>query len=121
MTREEWKSMTPDEQRIKVAELCGWVREDRKPIHVVQLTPEGWLNSSNGGWYGGQAHDVLPDYLNDLNAMHDAEDAFTVEQQILFEEHLVEIVENWKHCNWLIIHATATQRAEAFVLAMDEE
>ncbi len=45
----------------------------------------------------------LPDYLNDLNAMHEAE-------KVLQGEQLTEYVERWVEWN-----STAAQRAEAFL------
>jgi len=82
--------VTPEAQRIAIAEACGWKTGYRDP--------EAWH--------------PLPDYLNDLNAMHDAE-------QVLFGRN------DWSACkydNYLDVatsswkwNATASQRAEAFL------
>ena len=57
-------------------------------------------------------HTPVPDYLNDLNAMHEAEKVLTVQQR-------GEMTLNIMHSNcdgyWPQLHATAQQRAEAFL------
>jgi len=83
--------MTPEQQRVAIAEACGWTV-----------------------WSCG-----VPDYLNDLNAMHDAEKvlgekrirsyAFTL-AQVLDTSPTVDLDDQF-----LNIHATAAQRAEAFL------
>jgi len=35
---EEVQALSDEALRIKVAEFCGWVREDRPMIHPVQVT-----------------------------------------------------------------------------------
>jgi hypothetical protein len=100
MTREHWRQMTPEQQRIKVAELCGlapFVRRD-----------------------GSASTTGLPDYLDDLNAMHEAEQIFHTPRRsgvipkYVYETHLLTITKGEP------IYATAAQRAEAFVLTMDK-
>lgn len=49
----------------------------------------------------------LPDYLNDLNAIHEAEKLIMDESSIIYVEYLGQI-----SCPW---HATAAQRAEALL------
>ena len=109
--------MTDEEKRIKVAESCGWHCEDADVGYVIPPagTPERKAYASCG-----IGLDCLPDYLNDLNAMHKAED-------ILFDHPDLEVGE--RYCHWLVevcvdsrresIRATAAQRAEAFVLTME--
>jgi hypothetical protein len=50
----------------------------------------------------------LPDYLNDLNAMHEAEKVLTADQWFEYDR-LMPLRDPQK------IHATAAQRAEAFI------
>ena len=89
--------MTNEEMRIKIAEACGW-QPDKRGL--------GWL-SSHG------CYDPLPDYLNDLNAMHEAEKVLTNKQWWLFVEFLTEIRGGGVA---LCISATPLQRAEAFLI-----
>ena len=81
--------MNPEQQRIAIAEACGWKTGYRDP--------EAWH--------------PLPDFLHDLNAMHDAEKVLVSLQWVFYLRRLKTI------CNksgWPI-HATAAQRAEAFL------
>ena len=111
--------MTPEEQRVAIPEACGW-RET-----------EAWLDGrrcferadSNAGW----DFDSLPNYLNDLNAMHEAEKCLPndiAEAQYALE--LLKMVSRWakpgfdwgdqsQHDFFLVANATARQRAEAFL------
>jgi len=53
----------------------------------------------------------LPDYLSDLNAMHEAEKILNTNQAADYCELLRPII-----CGcWRLVHATAAQRAEAFL------
>jgi hypothetical protein len=63
--------MTPEAQRIAIAEACGWKECERctrqlKPksdgVEIRGLDPTG---DHTGGW---KEYALLPDYLNDLNA-----------------------------------------------------
>jgi hypothetical protein len=84
--------MTPEQQRIAIAEACGWT-----DTQIID------------GKYG---QTDVPDYLNDLNAMHEAEKVLTYEQ-------------GGKMTLWIQrmtcagygpqLFATASQRAEAFL------
>ena len=49
-----------------------------------------------------------PDYLNDLNAMHEAEKVLTDKQAILYDS-ILDLISGWT------FHRTAAQRAEAFL------
>jgi len=103
MTREQWSKMTDEEKRSKVAELCGFIVDHKRPDTI-------WKTYETPG-------KLMPDYLNDLNAMHEAEKLMTIGQWMDYLVHLgavaePKIMEDWK----VIAHATAVQRAEAFVL-----
>lgn len=67
------------------------------------------FKSPNGGYVGNI--DDVPNYLFDLNAMHEAEMTLTARQKSEF------ICWIWNHseCNWDAFHFTAAQRAEAFL------
>jgi hypothetical protein len=116
--------MKPELQRIAIAEACGW---DCDPIEARE-----W--KSRGQWARklGDSEDNLasmnmsiPDYLNDLNAMHEAEKCF--EGKVEFDvsdymSHIAAIIlteaglRTDGHCgSYRIVNATASQRAEAFL------
>jgi len=53
-------------QQIRIAEACGFDKSH-------------WLELGGGIVFGTSG--ILPDYLNDLNAMHEAEKVLTAEQR----------------------------------------
>ena len=121
--------MTPEQQRIAIAESCGWkmhtvAKDDPYTcthcgIHYSPMIwraweiPYLWCNKNN--------ETQPPNYLNDLNAMHDAEKVlFPVKVHDLHGPDLVkEYGAILQHlcCGHPggAIRATASQRAEAFL------
>lgn len=101
--------MTPESQQIAIAEACGlpkpysmWSGKDRNtPCHSVMV---------NNGVKRGIP---IPDYLNDLNAMHEAEQVLPAGQWDRYAQWLRELTSSNRR--FLIAHATAAQRAEAFL------
>ena len=112
--------MNPEQQRIAIAEACGW------KLKSNGLSPMwSWQNESLIHRIKWVAHKVmasqgvLPDYLNDLNAMHDAENVLTDDQWPIYRDEIrlvvlgpIRTVSGWCKSD---IHATASQRAEAFL------
>jgi hypothetical protein len=94
--------MTPEQQRIAIAEACGWVE-----------SPYGkWSND------GLILCDPLnpPDYLNDLNAMHEAEKMLTDLDLNLYRQFLYMVVlEDPSNASNEPAWSNASQRAEAFL------
>jgi hypothetical protein len=60
---------------------------------------------------------AVPDYLNDLNAMHGAEKVLTEKQQQVFLYQLNGEIVQTK--NWKLVHTSAAQRAEAFLRTLN--
>ena len=101
--------MTPERKRIKIAEACGWKR------HPLQMNKNFWIHFPSEK----QARDDsdLPDYLNDLNAMHEAE---KVLGEPLCYEYVDYLPKNYKgRTNFALAHATAAQRAKAFLRTLN--
>ena len=90
--------MSPKQQRIAIAKSCEYHEINDQNTSCRKIGLHGWT--------------FIPDYLNDLNAMHDAENVLTNEQWWLFVEFLTEIRGGGVA---LCISATAAQRAEAFL------
>ena len=96
--------MSPEAQRIAISESVGIYLHDgdHAPSNYVFVTD-------------------LPDYLNDLNAMHEAEEATFCNSMLwdIFVERLCDVTEavNVSMIDALIItnRATAAQRAEAYL------
>ena len=108
--------MTPEAQRIAIAEACGWRKmEAPKELGFGASAPDKC-------WYFTHQ---LPDYLSDLNAMHEAVLSLPPEPMVRFCEHLWDIVardfgRRWKDLDGnyqpaRLVFATAAQRAEAFL------
>ena len=97
--------MTDEQMRIAIAEACGW-HEEKEPEGSAFAT--AW-------WHHNDRYPSylmpLPDYLNDLNAMHEAEKSIDAG---LLAKYTTELL---KVCGGpMSVHfATARQRAEAFL------
>jgi len=116
--------MNPEQQRIAIAKSCGWMWTNKCPKHGKQ-TIKYWLNEHTGEkvFYDSS----LPDYPNDLNAMHEAEKTLTDEQLYLYGNILDRVTLPVNKQEMAYIHgpeagmypelfrATAAQRAEAFL------
>lgn len=128
--------MTDLEKRISIAEACGWkihrtsmkgpkegvvlihiFRPDKKPAHR-------YPSREDSGVMG-----YIPDYLTDLNAMHDAE-KFLLKHRLTINNCCTDAWACYErelrhsysprhspssHHSINAIHATAAQRAEAFL------
>jgi hypothetical protein len=112
--------MIPQKQRIAIAIACGL--QNVAPVIVQNVKHQGdditVGISSDSGW--------IPDYLGDLNAMHEAKKVLWDKGLMLeFVNQLIGIVCAAKGFRWdkvtaddhliLIANATAEQEAEAFL------
>ena len=80
--------MNPEQQRIAIAEACGWkqVTRENKPEEIWEHQKHP-LKICRG-------ESKLPDYLNDLNAMHSAILSLTPKQRLVFSDILNSIIPN---------------------------
>ena len=107
--------MTDQEINIAIAEVRGW---DFDPFEAHERGSRGrWCKSPEGEMF---FRHHAPNYCNDLNAMHEAEKILEPNQAGQMMTHLSDLLyETWKRSDywgeWLRIHATARQRAEAFL------
>jgi hypothetical protein len=101
----------PEAQRLAIAEACGWRKHD-KPIDN-----DCHRYSAPIGTSPFLGRHTLPDYFNDLNAMHEAEKMLTEEQRIAYSDCTYDIAlkAQKETGKWRWISLTATQRAEAFL------
>ena len=125
MTRKRWARLTRCTKWIKVAEVCGFTDVVRVDGHYAPPHIEGWIGK------GCKRREVIPNYLNDLNAMREAENICLV-GPTLWEKyctHLVSIIEEDDSVDYRnaqchlpdLVNATAEQKAEALVLTMDPD
>lgn len=113
--------MSDEEIRITIAEACGVCVPEWRFNGVGEVCNKcGKLDYAFGH---KQQHDPFPDYPKDLNAMHEAEKLINQYQKKSFFRHLHKSVnlESWnmsRENSFTMIHATARQRAEAFLRAI---
>jgi hypothetical protein len=107
------------QQRIKIAEACGWRSVAFHPIARSLLY--GWPKSNKGCL--SSERELVPDYLNDLNAMHEAEKNLDVAQS---EEYIAFLYYGDQHehawdqtAAFEVATSTAAQRAEALLRALN--
>jgi hypothetical protein len=99
--------MNKEKQRIAIAEACGWIDIKRGPYDGRPF-----------GRYKTHQLEGVPDYLNDLNAMHEAEMVLHGQLNLWWnymdalEKASVEFDPLGRGSH---IHATAAQRAQAFL------
>lgn len=102
--------MKPELQQIAIEEACGWKRipagKDSFGVNYDALANRG---------HETVLQDKLPNYLNDLNAMHEAEkilnDDNSLHGLVFYCNTLMNICKTHRAC----VTATASQRAEAFL------
>jgi hypothetical protein len=128
--------MTPEAQRIAIAEACGWRKLPREDIEMLwpckEYVTKADVDLNAIGVSQGlvmsppersRHGSIPPDYLKDLNAMREAEKKLTEDKWPKYREHLrtavlgpVRVVSQWCKAD---IHATAAQRAEAFLRTLN--
>jgi hypothetical protein len=121
MTSKEWRKLTSEQQRIKIAEFLGFSQFER-----VRITGrcESELKAririvEDSVW----CDQIVPDYVNDLNATHELE--LYIQKVHGSDKWLkyVDILRRNVNCGGAAgeISATASERAEAFVLTLEGE
>lgn len=111
--------MNKDLQRQAIAEACGWKKEYAfvsQEFGTMGEEVQAWISPS-----GETSVCRIPDYLLDLNAMHEAEKTLTPKQS----EEYVSIMDDvlgipsafygTARRAYLVMHANALQRSEAFL------
>lgn len=99
--------MTHEEKRAAIAEALGW------KVHPK----DRWIVIPPNSPYSVQPLNTLPDYINDLNAMHEAEKCLPDWNAVVRYHKLLKGMRSAECCpdvdrSW---SATAAQRAEAFL------
>lgn len=120
--------MKPEAQRIAIAEACGW-RVENQASAKTDAFPFYLINASgvrSGGWrtYEGAWSHGIPDYLTDLNAMHEAEKSVIYPRSLamVYLSRLQDVANTLSPARFddtartlYCSSATAAQRAEAFL------
>lgn len=95
--------MTTLQINAAIAQACGWEHK----------TGFRWQNSEGLAFYEWD----IPNYCNDLNAMHEAEK--TLNTETLFINYYMELYNVTHETRWPV-SATAHQRAEAFLRSLNK-
>lgn len=117
--------MKPEEQRIAIAEACGWLGIQDVGFQVSPLgTVFCGLKGFKKGWKYGDLPEDIPNYLVDLNAMSEAENIFNADASQRYEyAQLLEGIcaqdRSESEYGRPIWKATSAQRAEAFLKTLN--
>jgi hypothetical protein len=111
--------MNKNKQRIAIAEACGYKDLETRWSNYHQWEcPDGRIRFGTLN----DKYACLPDYLNDLDSMHEAVSIFDYDQADEFDDHLCDIcrrsndlADNPTPWRFAVTNATAAQRAEAFL------
>jgi hypothetical protein len=109
--------MTAEAQRLAIAQACGWTDIDVQGEYCFGT------EAAKSELDARQFMMELPHYCSDLNAMHEAEKVIG-SRWPTYCETLLAIVEpeprSLEVCHyWNLLHATAAQRAEAFLRTLN--
>jgi len=130
--------MTPQQQRIVIAEACGWsfIREGQsieRNYHIgcvtwVAISTDGRKYEYRKGYEEIEyltkedaCNDRTPDYLNDLNAMHEAEKVL-IDKGVNAWWAYVAFINRHNPTPFkseTAVNATASQRAKAFLQTLE--
>jgi len=108
--------LTEQEKQIKLAEAAGW-----KPYPSENVGPAARFFNGDIWFRHAESYTIatpeqLPDYFNDLNAVHELEKVLTEDRYDDYRQHLGKAVGYlWRG----IFSATAAQRAEALGLTLN--
>jgi len=102
--------MKPEEQQIVIAEACGWTE-------FWETERQGWRSQNPDG----SGDNFLPDYLSDLNAMHEAVKTLPQNIKPRYFACLCSVVSGAISLYGYseATEATAAKRAEAFLKALE--
>lgn len=108
--------MTQEQKRIEIAQACGWKLIIDNPDY------EPYWESPDGRMIGVNSANPLPDYLNDLNAMHEAVKSLPQNIKPRYFACLCTVVSGAiaLHGYSEATEATAAQRADAFLETIGE-
>ena len=120
MTIDEVRALSDEELQLKVALYDGFT-DPFGPLH----------QNRDGRLYGWQVHQgyrtffkPIPEYANDLNAMHSAVSKldWTILNEWLYNLGQILGYHNRNEWEWCaLVNATAKQRAQAFLLMMENK
>lgn len=129
MTKEELDKMTPEEKRVRIAEICGWTGTLHDEGTAWGMAPETMVILRSAAEHPFKCLFELPDYLNDLNAMAEAEKSLLKDGQLsqksfMYAQHLIRMNGGCQDGTplhgpmWKILTSSSEMRADAFLLTI---
>lgn len=118
-TKEEIEKMSDSERRVKTAELCDWKEIKLDGFRYggfPSMEEEKFIEGPCGRWRTAASFYTLPDYLNDLNAMTEAERYLPSVRLLSYYESLALVDGHGE--GPMLIFSTARQRNTAFLMVM---
>jgi len=108
--------MNNNQQRLAIAKACGWtdIKQHQHGVYWTGTRPRQPEEDE------AQLMMAVSNYLNDLNAMHEAEKVLDDDQWLEYMLNLMDVCQRhfdlgkWT-CVQVCMSATAAQRAEAFL------
>jgi hypothetical protein len=97
--------MTDEQINVAIAEACGWTQIEQHPPDDTLYGQHPSCTDEVNKYY----EYPIPNYCNDLNAMHEAEEMIT---GVIWRDYFERLQRYGKASG---IRATARQRAEAFL------
>lgn len=105
--------MSPEAQRTAIAEACGWTG-----FHKESHAAITYLWGYDSEFEHPKTRRIVPDYLNDLNDMHEAERVILINYGT-WTSYVAELkIQSAKH-GLPHFHLPAAQRAEAFLRTLN--
>lgn len=105
--------MTPEAQRIAIAEACGWRHKQ-----VTGITGFVWMWLPPRLTLDKHLVATCPDYPSDLNAMHEAEKEI-IHDGDLWNSYETNLRRICHKAGQPVVSATDAQRAEAFLKTLN--
>lgn len=114
-------NMTPEKKRIAIAEACGWRGiSEQFLVGYAPWRTEPYsdrVKSCSIADLDSIPLDPLPDYFNDLNAMHEAEKMLPSGKWTRYCQYLAEFGQG--SVQFVSVHSNAANRAEAFLRTLN--
>ena len=101
--------MSDEQINIAIAEACGW-NDVQRPNNEFGRRAYGWMRTEHGN---RTLETQIPNYCNDLNAMHEAEKRMRSGDWTRYCQYLAEY--GGGTVRFVSVHATAQNRAKAFL------
>lgn len=114
---DEAEKLTQEEKRVLIAQARGYKEfpfrfNNEQKVWALNQEQADSLTLGVFTW------SLTPDYFRDLKACHEMEESLNEGQREVFADNIIQMFPSDKTNGFSWIHATASQRAEAFGLTL---